>query len=223
MHYTNFKCYRETIFKIVDKIYADNHIYEVGAYVKKLSDDEKIGLFQHTREINTADRSYLNKKHKKITVEVIKRYIQIYDNLSSAFEKYARLLVWIKTLLDGKEPNYDNIKGGNLSNHVGFLMNDLIFRNLALPFNTVIRNAITHRPQTIIDPLLQSIRFLDSKDNRKDINVGFSEFVAKTKELGADVYILSMIGTAINLRYTEKVSEYLKNLTKPGPSYHIHD
>jgi hypothetical protein len=84
MHNTNFISYRIAIFKIVDKIYAGNLLSEIEAYVGKLSNDEKIGLFQHTREINTTDRKYLNKKYKKMTVEVISRYIRIYGNLADA-------------------------------------------------------------------------------------------------------------------------------------------
>jgi hypothetical protein len=221
MHDTNFKSYRNTLFSIVDKIFAENHLLEIGAYDKNLSNDEKIGLFQHTREINTADRQYLNKKHKKITKEVIDMYVRIYDNLASAFEKYVRLLVWIKMLFDGKKPDYDKIKRDSLSNHVGFLLTDPMFRNLVLPFDTTVRNAIAHRPQTVTDPVLQSIRFLDSRDNRKYIDIGFSDFVTRTRELGADVYVLSMIGAAINLRLTEKMKKYFKNLgNQESPEEH---
>jgi hypothetical protein len=92
-----------------------------------------------------------------------------------------------------------------------------MFKNLVSPFDTIIRNAIAHRPQTIIDSVLRSIRFLDSKDSRKYIDVRFSDFITKTRELGADVYVLSMIGVAFNLRYTEKMKKYFRNLTNPEP------
>lgn len=218
MHNTNFKSYRDTLFRIVDKIYAENYLSEIGAYDKELSNDEKIGLFQHTREINTVDHKYLNKKHKKITAGVIDRYVRIYENLSSAFEKYVRLLVWIKILFDGKKPHYDKIKKDSLSNHVGLLIKDPMFRDLVSPINATLRNAIAHKPQTVYDPALQSIRFLDSLDIRKYIDIGYSDFVTKTKELGADVYVLSMIGAAINLRNTERMKKYFKNLKNPGSS-----
>jgi hypothetical protein len=123
-----------------------------------------------------------------------------------------RLLVWVKMLFDRIKPDYDKIKTGKLSNHVGFLIKDPMFRDLVIPINTTVRNAIAHRSQTVIDPILKIIRFLDSKDNKKYIDIGFWDFVTKTRELAADVYILSMIGAAIKLRFPEKMKKYLESL-----------
>lgn len=209
---TNFITYRDTVFIIVDKIYSDKHLQNVGEYAKKQSTDEAIGVLQHTREINTEDRDYLNKIHNKITIRVVKRYKRIYSNLSGIFEKYVRLLVWIKMLFNGKKPEYDTIKNKSLSSHVNFLNDDPMFSNLVAPFSTTIRNAISHTPQTVIDPLRQKIIFLDSRDSSKNVILGFSEFITKTKELGADVYILSMIGLAMNIRYVRQMKEYFKGL-----------
>jgi hypothetical protein len=174
MHNTNFITYRDTIFRIVDKLYTDRLLQQVRKYAEKLSTDEAIGIFQRTREINTEDRDYLNKNHNKITEYVVKRYLRIYDNLSGIFEKYVRLLVWIKILFDGKKPDYDKIKKDSLSNYIGLLNGDPMFEKLVAPFNTTIRNAISHKPQTVIDPLGQKIIFLDSKDSTRNVELGFS-------------------------------------------------
>ena len=144
---TNFITYRDTIFRIVDKIYSDRHLQKVSEYAKKLSIDEAIGLLQHTREINTEDRDYLNKTQSKITVRVVKRYQRIYSNLSGIFEKYVRLLVWIKMVFNGKKPAYDTRKKNSLSSYVNFLNGDPMFRNLVAPFIRLLEMLFHIRPR----------------------------------------------------------------------------
>jgi hypothetical protein len=212
MHNTKFKRYKEIIFQIVDKVYRDKHSQQVDEYAKKLSIDEAMGIFQRIREINTEDHNYLNKNRNRITRQVLDRYISIYDSLSGVFEKYIQLLVWIKILFDGGVPDFEKIKGDSLSNHVGLLKGDPLFKDLVAPFDTIIRNAIAHEPQFVFLPLQKKIRFLDKKDSRKSIDVGYSDFITKTKELGANVYILSMIGVAFNLQFVRQMKQHFRGL-----------
>jgi hypothetical protein len=195
--YTTKHCsYVEALFRIVEKIYSEGHTSKVSEFSKNIDDEEFLGLFQHMRKINETDIEYLSMNKLQITKAVLDKHISIYDNLSGSLEKYLRFLVCIAKIFEGEVPDYTKIKKDKLANYIGYLSKRTIFKDLVQPINTTIRNAIAHKGSVLIDPIQESITFIDTNCR---IVRSYQQFISETRELAAVWSVVSNIGIILSL------------------------
>jgi hypothetical protein len=202
MYNTKYSSYRDAVLRIVERIYSKGYNTKIAEFSQNISDEEFLGHFQHTRIINMTNLEYLDNIQSDVTKTVIDKYISIYDDLSGNLEKYVRLLIWIDKLFGGEIPDYTKIKKGRLANHIGHLHNQPIFKDLLEPFNITIRNAISHKGSVLIDPILESITFINTN---KQVVKSYQEFLNETRELAAAWSIISNIGFIISLYGVRKL------------------
>lgn len=135
----------------------------------------------------------LSANRRAVNTSQINKHIEIYFDLSGHYEKYLRILVGILEILDDKTPDFSNIKKRRLSNNHESVGKKC--KRLTEDFNVHIRNSIAHRT-FILDQASESIEFNDIKDK---IQISYSDFSNKVKELSALVLALFLMEDIIKL------------------------
>jgi hypothetical protein len=116
----------------------------------------------------------------------INKHIEIYFDLSGHYEKYLRILVGLLEILNDKTPDVSKIRRSLSENHKNI---DKKCKILTEDFNVHIRNSIAHR-SFFLDQASESIEF---KDKRVKIQISYSDFSNKVKELSALVLALFLM------------------------------
>lgn len=117
-------------------MFSEGHLSKMKGLSKNIVEEEFFAVIQHLRKINIDAFDYLNMTQKDNTSkDLIDHYVSIYDDLSGNFEKYIRTLVFISKIFEGESPDYSKIKKDKLANHVSYLRNRPIFKDLVEPFD----------------------------------------------------------------------------------------
>ncbi len=201
---TNFASYRKALFDIVKMIYSKGKRDEIKQLFSNIPENDLYAMTQSMVRLNKR-LPYLDKKHEKITRQVVEKYVSIYDELAGHMEKLAAQMFGIKELLGGKKIEYSDLKKRKLSDCVASLLTVPEFAELIRPLNVTIRNAIAHK-HVIFEPLARSVKFVDK---HKTVALKYEEFIAQTRELYAALLITSHVETALNLQLWKIVEEYI--------------
>ena len=132
----------------------------------------------------------LGERRKRLAQSVMRKYIGIYGDLSGYFEKSIRVIVGLLEILEGKEPNYLEIKqnqkqyglAGNAEKVKGSKYSPLV-----AGFDIVIRRAVAHKSY-YFDPIESRVEFHDLKG--RTVKLTYQEFATKTREFSALVLAL---------------------------------
>lgn len=190
---TNFLAYKDSLFKIVEKMFTANKVQDVRNYFNTIPIED---LYSFSQNAVRLDRQlpFLRRKYRRITRQVVEKYISIYRDLTIIMEVLVKQLIAIRKILDREPAEYMKIKNDSLANHVSSLNKVPHFSKLIAPFNITIRNAMAHG-STALEPISESIRFTD---RRKTIRIKYDEFLIQTRELAAAVIVIISLSAAMN-------------------------
>ena len=139
------------------------------------------------------------KKRKRITKKTIEKNIKIYKELAGLFEKYIVVLIGLIIILRKDELSvYSELRNIPLGTKVKWFTEKADFRDyrdLVVPFNKTIRNAIAH-DGCYFQFFDKKIKFSDLKQT---VNIQYKDFINQVRELSSLVLALSQIHVHILL------------------------
>jgi hypothetical protein len=193
---TNFKSYKESFFKIITRIIEQKRD-EVIRFLDTIPLDEITNTNQFTVTCSL-EAQILEKKTKRISPELINKYIKLHESLSKLFEKKIRIAYGILKILNketikNESNNFKDTETIVTYKMYKYLKNDVDFKILIEPFTTLRFNAEKHIKYRK-NPIKKEIIFEanDDKNNiqDKDRTMSYINFLQNTKELFAVLYLL---------------------------------
>ncbi|MDD2666317.1 MAG: hypothetical protein PHD13_02630 [Methanocellales archaeon] len=183
---TRYLEYISLIEKLSLELKAKGKTYLVRDFLDDVSESDDAYIIAHTLcDPLVGHYKYLQKEHRYIRKQQIKKYIEIYSELSGCYEKQLRVIVGLLKILEKDEkPDYENIRKKDLYKNIQKVEKEKHYKILTEGFNRKVRNAISHRTYKI-DILDKRIDFID-RNNK--VLLSYFEFINLVKETSALVF-----------------------------------
>lgn len=175
---------------------------------KGIDEDYTTSLSQRIFDTNT--NMDLLELHKSLDEDSIRECIKYYDELFKQFEKLLKIFYYFFENTLGKKTDFSVVKDKmphdikrELKEHDNF-KDDF---EIMFDFSTIVWGAIKHAEYTI-NPITQVVTFkgrIGKED--KPVLLAYDEFFMSTKEIFADVFILSRFHKIFILKKLEVISQ----------------
>lgn len=198
------------IHQIFSKMAQKGVLAKFDIFLQSIGQDYFIANSQSAMRINE-NLEYLLKPRKRITKQIVEKYIVNYKEVSGFLEGLIAILYGIKLILDGKYRSFTELQNNAVANMVRVLKKEVLFKTLLNIYTPSIRNSVIHVNYQI-DYLNKTIEFADRKGK---VTLSFEEFVVYVQEVTRRAVIISQLEREYAyLRYLayQKVREDVLNM-----------